>query len=104
MKRLFAVMLVLVCLLVPARAWWPKGHSLLSHAAILALPASRGANEGVPDFFRAGWETVMHTTQDPDVWKNRDAPHLSDRETSDHYFDWEAFGDLKLPDKRSAYM
>ncbi|HEY0076721.1 MAG TPA: hypothetical protein VGB77_21740, partial [Abditibacteriaceae bacterium] len=103
MKRLIIAGLLLSFVL-PAQAWWPKGHSLLSHAAILALPASRGANEGVPDFFRAGWQTIAHTTQDPDVWKNRDAPHLSDRESSDHYFDWEAFGDLKLPDKRSAYM
>jgi hypothetical protein len=103
MKRLFVFGLLLLTVL-PARAWWPKGHSLLSHAAILALPASRGANESVPDFFRAGWQTIAHTTQDPDVWKNRDAPHLSDRESSDHYFDWEAFGDLKLPEKRSAYM
>jgi hypothetical protein len=103
MKRLIIAGLLL-CAVLPARAWWPKGHSLLTHAAILALPPSRGANEGAPDFFRAGWQTIAHTTQDPDVWKNRDAPHLSDRESSDHYFDWEAFGDLKLPDKRSAYM
>ena len=104
MKKLFPAVVFLFCLALPARAWWPKGHSLLSHAAILALPASQGANEGVPDFFRAGWQTIYHCTQDPDVFKNRAAFHLSDRETPEHYIDWELLGDLKLPEKRSDYV
>lgn len=104
MKRFFLTGALLVSVAFPACAWWPKGHSLLSHAAILALPPATGAGEGVPDFFRAGWETIYHCTQDPDVFKNRAAPHLSDRETPDHYFDWEAFGALKLPAKRSEYV
>ncbi len=104
MKKLFSLAVFLFCLAFPARAWWPKGHSLLSQAAILALPASQGAGEGVPDFFRAGWETIYHCTQDPDVFKNRAASHLSDRETPEHYLDWELLGDLKLPEKRSDYV
>lgn len=104
MKRFLPVAVLLCAGVFPARAWWPEGHSLLSHAAILSLPPSQGANEGVPDFFRAGWQTIYHATQDPDVFKNRATPHLSDREAPDHYIDWEALGTLKLPEKRSDYV
>jgi hypothetical protein len=100
MKRFFIYAALVVTATTPVFAWWPKGHSLLSHAALLSLKA----NDNVPDFFRAGWQSIAHATQDPDVWKNRDLPHLTDRESSDHYMDWEALGGRALPEKRSEFV
>lgn len=97
---------------LPVHAWWPKGHSLVAQSAVLALPpatantsaAANNAGEAMPDFFRAGWATIAHCAQDPDVFKNRDLPNLTDREAPEHYLDYEMLGDLKLPAKRSDYM
>lgn len=105
MKRL---LLLLLLLALPAHAWWPAGHSLLTTAAVRALPASDqdGAQSGnaMPHFFRSGWKTIAHCAQDPDVFKNRDAPHLSDREAPEHYVDWESLGGRALPEKRSFFV
>ncbi len=105
MKRLI---LLLFLLTLPAHAWWPAGHSLVTSAAVRALPKSdkngMEAGNAMPHFFRAGWKTIAHCAQDPDVFKNRDAPHLSDREAPEHYIDWELLGGRALPEKRSFFV
>src|SRR5947209_4549113 len=75
-------------------AWWPAGHSILSKAAVLALPAD------VPAFFRAGGGMVAHCAQDPDVLKVREFAALNDHEGPDHYIDWERLEGRALPPTR----
>jgi hypothetical protein len=105
MKRL------LFCLLIfsaPAFAWWPKGHSIVTEAAVRALPVSKkngnAAGAALPHFFRTGTATIAHCAQDPDVFKNRATPALNDRESPDHYMDWELLGERQLPEKRSFFV
>ncbi len=111
MKRHFPLLIVPVLPLLfagPCLAWWPAGHSLLGGAAVRALPTADkdGAQAGnaMPRFFRSGWKTIAHCAQDPDVFKNRDTPLLSDREAPEHYIDWEALGGRALPEKRSEFV
>jgi hypothetical protein len=58
-------------LALPAHAWWPQGHSIISEASVRALPRE------VPTFFRNGATSVAHYSQDPDVSKNRAMPHVT---------------------------
>jgi hypothetical protein len=51
----------------------------------------------MPAFFRNGAGMIAHTTQDPDVSKNRDAPFVSDREGPEHYIDLEFLQGRALP-------
>jgi hypothetical protein len=93
---------VALCLLVfattGAQAWWPQGHSILSEAAVRALP------QEVPAFFRGGAGMIAHATQDPDVSKNRDAPLVSDREAPEHYIDLEMLDGRALPPTRHEFL
>jgi hypothetical protein len=82
----------------PVQAWWPDGHSTLSKAAVQALPTE------MPAFFRAGAGMIAHTTQDPDVSKNRDAPFVSDREAPEHYIDLELLQGRALPATRHGFL
>ena len=84
MNRIVVLMLagVLACY-APAFAWWPRGHGILSEAAVRALPAE------TPPFFRAHSKAVAHYSQEPDIAKNKAAPHATSSEYSEHYFDWE---------------
>src|SRR6185369_16893743 len=81
----------------PAWAWWPAGHSILSKAAVKALPGE------VPQFFRAGGGMIGHCAQDPDVAKNREAPNLNDEESPEHYLDFELLQGSALPPTRYAF-
>lgn len=84
-----------VCFAVaPARAWWPQGHSLISEAAVRALPAD------VPLFFRREAALVAHCAQDPDLWKNPALPQVTDTEAPDHFIDWELLQGRALPPTR----
>jgi hypothetical protein len=91
-------LLILVSAITGAQAWWPQGHSILSEAAVRALPPE------VPAFFRNGAGMIAHTTQDPDVSKNRDAPLVSDREAPEHYIDLEMIDGRALPPTRHEFL
>ncbi len=102
MKRLFFCLLLPLGLLplgsVPAHAWWPKGHSMLTRAAVQAVPAE------VPQWFRDGGDLAAHCAQDPDVQKNRDLPQMTDREYPEHFLDYEMLQGRPLPPTRSAFL
>jgi hypothetical protein len=67
-------LLILVSATTGAQAWWPQGHSILSERR--CAPCRQKCRR----FFANGAGMIAHTTQDPDVSKNRDAPLVSDRE------------------------
>ncbi|HEU4753948.1 MAG TPA: hypothetical protein VFU47_12640 [Armatimonadota bacterium] len=87
-----------VLLSPPASAWFPKGHSLIAEAAVRSLP------EDAPRFLRSGAGLVAHCAQDPDVFKQREAPALNDAEGPEHYIDWELLKGRPLPPRRSDYL
>ena len=69
MKRLcFALTCAFILFGPDAHGWWPKGHGLLTRAAVNALP------EEVPAFFRSGATAIAHYAFDPDVSKNKGPP------------------------------
>ena len=70
MRRLGMVLLALFVFGSPAWGWWPRGHSILTRAAVQALPPD------APAFLRAGAGMVAHAAVDPDVAKNRGTLHL----------------------------
>jgi hypothetical protein len=85
-----APVLVLGVLLLcaPSWAWWPGGHGILSEAATRALP-----NE-VPQFFRQNAKAIAFHSFDPDIAKNRAAPHATAAEAPEHFIDWELVAPL----------
>ena len=90
--------LVLCLLAAPIQAWWGNGHGILTQAAVLAQP------QEVPAFFRNGAAQVAHMSFDPDVAKNRAAPHLYDGEFPEHFFDLELLEGADIPDKRHEFI
>jgi hypothetical protein len=81
-----------------APAWFVEGHRRVAIDAVRLLPAS------VPGFFREGGEAVGEGAVDPDVWKAPEAPALRDRESPEHFFDWEELEGRALPELRSHYV
>lgn len=73
----------LLLMSVPAYAWWPAGHGMLSEAAVRSLP------DEMPKFFREGGKAIAHHSFDPDVAKNRSVLLATGTEAPEHYFDWE---------------
>lgn len=98
MRRRILCLLASVALAGAASAWWPQGHSIIAEGAVRALPAE------VPVFFREGHGLIAHTSQDPDVAKNRDTPAVRDAEEPEHYIDWELLEGRQLPATRYAYL
>lgn len=90
MKRFFAFVLVAATAL-PALAWFPKGHEILTRAALRALPA------GMPQYFRESGDTTAICAWDPDVAKNRATPQLDSTEFPEHFIDSELLGGAPLP-------
>lgn len=91
-------MLALCLLAGEAQAWWGNGHGILTQAAVLAQP------QEMPAFFRAGAAEVAHMSFDPDVAKNRAAPHLYDGEFPEHFFDLELIEGADIPRTRHAFI
>ena len=111
MKRVLftpALLCVVVFSLCPsAYAWWPQGHGILSEAAVRSLPPE------TPQFFRDEAKIVAHYSFDPDVAKNKAAPHVTNAEYSEHFFDWELIekplaeslsGNRALPEARYEFL
>ena len=87
-----------LALALPVHAWWGDSHSILTEAAVLALP------QEVPEFFRSGGDMVAHVSYDADLAKNRGAPHLNNAEHPEHYLDLEYLGDHELPALRHEFV
>lgn len=99
MKRFVSTALVLAAVLaLPARAWWPEGHSVIAEGAALALPVD------VPAWFREGGALVGHLAQDPDVAKNPGAPLLRNAEEPEHFLDLELLKGKPLPANRHLFL
>ena len=81
----------------PAWSWWPRGHGILTHAAIRALPPD------MPSFFWDGAGMIAHAAADPDVAKNRGTLHLERAGHPIHYFNMELFDARDLPASRYAF-
>lgn len=81
-----------------AAAWLAAGHRQV------ALDAVAGVAAELPAFFRAGGATVGHAAIDPDVWRNRGTPALTEREAPEHYLDLELLRGAALPDGRDDYL
>ena len=81
-----------------AQAWWVRGHSIVSKAAVASLP------EQMPAFFRTGGDAVAHYVWDPDLARNRGTPILRRAEGPEHYFNPERLKDPSLPADRSRFL
>ena len=99
MKRLSAA---LACAFVlfgqPCQGWWPKGHGILTRAAVYALP------EELPAFFRTGSAAIAHYVFDPDVAKNRGTPLVRGAEHPEHFIDLEYLKGNPLPKGRYEFI
>jgi hypothetical protein len=98
--RLAGVLFALLPVTLPSGgfAWYARGHRLVALAALSTLPPE------VPEFVRRGGGTVGRLAMEPDVWKNRATPSLSDRVAPDHYLDFERLQDGRWPPLRSQFL
>lgn len=81
----------------PAYAWWGGGHAVLTRAAVQA------AGDDIPAFMGQGIVTIAHVSLDPDVSKNKGAPHARDAEYAEHFLDVELLRGQPLPRTRSSF-
>lgn len=79
-------------------AWWSGGHGIMTKAAVQSLP------DDVPAFFRDGERMIAHCSYDPDISKNRGAPHVNSTEHSEHYLDIELLEGRPLPKNRYEFI
>ena len=93
----FAACAAVVALAGEAGAWFGPGHEIATRLAVRALPPD------APLFFRRGWRTVAHCSQDPDLFRIRSLPQLRSREAPEHYIDLELLGGAKLPPTREQF-
>jgi hypothetical protein len=98
MNRSLFTLSLLLLLPLPARAWWPQGHSLIAEGAVRALPAE------LPAWFREGGSLIGHLAQDPDVFKSPQAPRARTTEEPEHYLDFELLQGKPLPATRYTYL
>lgn len=80
-----------------ASAWWPRGHGLMTRAAIETLP------DDFPAFVKAGVGMVAHASVDPDVAKNRATTSLEKAVHPIHYFNAELVDGKTLPLSRYEF-
>ncbi len=81
----------------PAWCWWPRGHDILTRAAVRALPAE------APAFLRSGEVLAAHSALDPDVAKNRGTVSLNRANHPSHYFNLELLKGEPLPASRFEF-
>ncbi|MEE2657098.1 MAG: hypothetical protein VX733_01260 [Candidatus Latescibacterota bacterium] len=82
----------------PVQAFWGDSHSILTRAAVQALP------EDVPAFFRDGIETVVHVSFDADIIKNSQLAHVTSAENPEHYLNPERLQGRALPATRYEFI
>ena len=93
----FAACAAVVALAGEAGAWFGPGHEIATRLAVRALPPD------APLFFRRGWRTVAHCSQDPDLFRLRALPQARSGEGPNHYLDLELLGGAKLPLTRERF-
>ena len=94
-----AILAVVALLARLAGGWHEKEHFAIAHAAVEA------AGDDLPAFFRTdGPAAAGYGAVDPDVFKNRAAPHLHHAEQPEHFHDLEYFADEELPSERYAFL
>lgn len=71
--------LALLVVAAPAVAWHARGHRAIAAGALSILPAE------LPAAFLASAESIAHHSVDPDVWRNRATPALTDATVPRHY-------------------
>jgi hypothetical protein len=81
----------------PVQAWYVDGHRQVAVEAVRLLPPE------VPAFFREAAVSVGEAAVDPDVLKAPATPALRDRESPEHFLDWELLEGRTLPELRSQY-
>lgn len=69
----------LLVVATPAAAWHARGHRAIAEGAVSILP------EELPAAFRASADSIAHHSVDPDVWRNRATPALTDATAPWHY-------------------
>jgi hypothetical protein len=89
MKRLAIVLVLLMA--TSASAWWPRGHGVLTRAAIEILPSD------FPVFMTSGVGVIAHSAVDPDLRKWIAAEHPL------HYFNAELLEGKTLPESRFEF-
>ncbi|HTV82456.1 MAG TPA: TonB family protein [Acidobacteriaceae bacterium] len=100
--RLLAILLFLPLAAVPLSfAWGSKGHTMINHLAVEALPDS------VPAFLRspAAIDEITYLGPEPDRWRSPAEPELDAAQAPDHFIDLE-LADLlgTLPRERYQYI
>ena len=93
-SNIFLLIAILFVTSKKASAWHDEGHYYTAAAATKALPID------VPLFFRDGYKTIAHGSIDPDIFKNRKVPQLTDIEGPEHYMDLEMLQGKELPKTR----
>jgi hypothetical protein len=96
MKR-WMVLMVLLWMTTSASAWWPRGHGILTRAAVETLP------HDYPAFMKAGVGMIAHASVDPDVAKNRATLSLEKAIHPIHYFNAELVEGKMLPLSRYEF-
>ena len=69
----------------------------MTRAAVQAL------SDDVPAFFRDGERMIAHCSYDPDISRNRGAPHVNSAEHPEHYLDLELLEGKPLPKSRYEF-
>ena len=92
-----AVLAVVACG-APAGAWFAQGHGQATRAV---EPVVRNR---LPAFFTAGLDAVVHSSADPDVFKEVGLEPLGRTETPEHYLDFELLEGASLPRDRYAFL
>lgn len=87
-----AVLVLLLVLGVPARAWDYEGHRLVNLLALEALPMNFPAFAKTP----AARERIAFLGGEPDRWRNTPHYPLRHQNNPEHYFDFEDLAPLEL--------
>jgi TonB family protein len=100
--RLLALLLFFPLAAVPSSfAWGSKGHTMINHLAVEALPDS------VPAFLRSppAIDEITYLGPEPDRWRSPAEPELDAAQAPDHFIDLE-LADLlgTLPRERYQYI
>jgi len=104
MNRSFKLVLSLLALTTalgpgaaPVCAWGGKGHQMQARAALRALPVE------VPAFFRNAVEEMAYLISEPDRWRTKEQPALTETAGASHGVKWEIVPH-PLPANRHLYL
>lgn len=92
------LLLTLAAAPADAHAWGPRGHILVTRAAV-------AASASLPSWFREAERALVELSIAPDRWRavEDEVPALKAR-AADHYFELDAWGAASLPVDRWGYV